>query len=97
MPHIKLKIRVSQNLVRLKGKGRQKKKNHTNNETKQQQKEKNNVALGGVQIVERGGHLNAWNRLAGKGPTHSRPLATNVDRFIKNVMTIKVALTNVWI
>ena len=27
--------------------------------------------------------MNAWNRLAGKGPTHSRLiLAANVDRFI---------------
>ena len=43
MAHMKLEISVSavsQNLVRLKGKGRQKKNKQTNEETRQQQKEK---------------------------------------------------------
>ena len=83
-----------------KGKGSTEKNKQTNKETKQQQKEEKQCSLlrleaskqpvPGVQIVERGGYLNAWNRLAGKGLTHSRSLdhsitrslAANVDRFI---------------
>ena len=49
MAHMKLEIRVSQNLVRLKGKGRQKKTN------KQTRKQKNNKKKKTMFIVALGG------------------------------------------
>ena len=81
-----------------KGKGWTEKTNKRGNKTTTKRKkqcsllrlEASKQPVPGVQIVERGGYLNAWNRLAGKGLTHSRSLdhsitrslAANVDRFI---------------